>query len=378
MKVEHSWSDTISPVSGTVHVAGRGHLSRASPTVTGITVAKDDREETLANGVARLHSWYQVVALGLVLLEMWYSEELAQASPTFRAFFDLFVNPVVTALRVDMYLGSSDYKEVFGHLVLRHRMLMIVQSVVLGLLLLLLLKSGAGEGGDEDDDSVIHMITDSKGGRWLVRSLEILEVVFVVRDLATKSVLQEMVPSLDASVYNNIVTPCWCWGRLVGSWWLTNIVPASVMALVYRVGVLVVTGRYSKRPWGVRWYYLTFLLSKIAVSLLYWWLDFCYLGFGTMGVMVVKAVVVYGTINLQNQKEGVHRVDVTIPWDRDERPIRKLTALYFQRFRRLLFQPLLYVLGLLVIMLSANTLSILVVILGMLLFLLWGPAAISS
>eukprot|EP01061_Rhynchopus_euleeides_P022715 TRINITY_DN37123_c0_g1_i1.p1 TRINITY_DN37123_c0_g1~~TRINITY_DN37123_c0_g1_i1.p1 ORF type:complete len:605 (+),score=221.69 TRINITY_DN37123_c0_g1_i1:137-1951(+) len=394
-----------------------------------------DRRLSLSHGVAKLHSWYQVAGLAGVLLLMWYSEEVSATIPPYQDFHDVFLEPVFLALRIDMYL-SSDYREVFGGLLLRHKMLMILQSVALCIIFVLLRKFISVVSREEE--SLLEQITSSQYARHVITALDVTEVLLVVQNFATREVLKNMVPRLDKTMTENIYAPVLKWGWLLTTWWVAHIVSSSLLAMVYRIGVLVWSGMYSPGKYGVRPYFVAFLVCRVIVAMLWWRISpddpSTTTSNGTFVLLLVKTVVINGIINLQGQKEafeasssgirgpespGNHRsggqhhhslaaktsafgdtvngLNSTtpqlegvsssellaasspqrcVPWNREEAGMSRMVVVYLGRFRAILFGPLILVMGSLILILTPNTLALLVVILFLYLGLIWVPAAV--
>ena len=404
----------------------------------------EGKQLTLSQGVATLHVWYQLAGLASVLLLLWYSEEVAEAFPPYQDFHDVYIENVFDMLRIDMYL-SDDYREVFSQLLLRHKMVMILQSGALCIMFTVLRKAISVVSREEE--GLLEQLTSSKVGRYAITTLEILEVVLVVKNFATKSVLREMVPLLDRTVLENIYSPVMKWGWMLFAWWVANVVVASFLALFFRLGVLMVSGMYCPGKYGVRRYVVSFLVFRLLISAFWRRVnpdDPKTTSEGTLYFMVAKLVLINGIINIQDQMEasegklqehatamgggtpsgtspmakqssafpgdvqtpfsaGLDAIQATvevsspllamsrlrrsgrhsstpvrksIPWDRVEYPLSRMIVIYLGRFRAILFQPLIFVMGSLILILTPNTLALLVVILFMYLVLIWTPASI--
>ena len=330
--------------------------------------------ENLAQGVTYLPIWYQLLSITGTVLLLWYSEQAASMWGLYDDIYNVVITPILKSLRVDMYL-STDYRELFEELMLRHQMLMIVQSVVLGGVYLVL-KRFSGE-------SITRQLTESQTARVGIHILDITEVLTVIKTFATKEVLQEMIPALEATMYNNLISPCIKWGSLIGTWWLANVVFAAVIALLYRIALLIATQKFPPREKdGIRWYIMAFLIVRPLVSIFWWQVDpdnpHISPSFLTFCVMILKTVFVYGTINIQNQEDVESGEDIGVKYlGQTDITIKMIATGFTKRFRILLFQPLIHVVQSLILILSLNTIAILLVIMCMYLFLIWSPAAIA-
>ncbi|KAJ9456995.1 hypothetical protein DIPPA_16454 [Diplonema papillatum] len=342
----------------------------------------------LAQGVARLHSWYQVTSLVGVLLLIWYSEEVARLLPPYAAITQVIMDPIFNTLRVDMYL-SSDYQAAFRDVLLRHKMLMIVQCVVLSMLYAVLRRASRSRGD-------LNAVTTNRYTVYAIQSLEYLEVMLFMKGSVTKEVLLGVIPKLDAPLAENLYAPLIQWGAVVWGIWWVHVVPAVLIAFALRFGELWLLGKTRTKPQAVRLFFVSFTVAKLAVSG-GWFLfarDSFFLGrnksarqdvlprtiFWAMGV---KALVVHCATNLQKQKEtydlsqsGMHHPAPAA----EIAPIAtasELTVLYLTTSRVLLFRLPTLMVGCLSLLLSANTLALFVVILAMYLVLIWTPAAIA-
>eukprot|EP01060_Flectonema_neradi_P002039 TRINITY_DN11234_c0_g1_i1.p1 TRINITY_DN11234_c0_g1~~TRINITY_DN11234_c0_g1_i1.p1 ORF type:complete len:528 (+),score=70.35 TRINITY_DN11234_c0_g1_i1:89-1672(+) len=331
--------------------------------------------ENLAQGVTYLPVWYQLLCFTVTVLLLWYAEEAASMWGLYSDIYSVVITPILKSLRVDMYL-SADYREMFGELMLRHQMLMIVQSVVLLGVYLILRRFAT-------DEAIARQLTESKTARVGIHILDIAEVLTVIKTFATKEVLQEMIPRLEATAYDNLIYPCIKWGSLIGSWWLANVVFAAVIAMLYRVALLVITRKLPPREKdGIRWYVMAFLLVRPLISIFWWQVDpgnpYVSPSSLTFCAMILKTVFVFGCINVQNQEDAASGEEVGVKyWDETDITLGMVAKAFGMRFRILLFKPLIHVVESLIIILSLNTIAILLVILCMYLFLIWSPAAVA-
>eukprot|EP01064_Diplonema_japonicum_P018461 TRINITY_DN27146_c0_g1_i1.p1 TRINITY_DN27146_c0_g1~~TRINITY_DN27146_c0_g1_i1.p1 ORF type:complete len:541 (+),score=84.37 TRINITY_DN27146_c0_g1_i1:41-1663(+) len=331
----------------------------------------------LSHGVAQLHVWYQIACLALVLLLMWYDEEVSAAFPPYKGFVQVFIDPIFDALSIDMYL-SADYRELFEGLMLRHKMLMIARTVILGSVFVVLRRFS------KEEEQIIKRLTVNAFARYVLQAMDLLEVLFVLQSFATKKLMMDMIPNLAKGTTDNLATPAIKWATLISNWWLAQIVPSSMIALLYRSVVLLYTKQYAPGNYGVRYFMLAFQISRLVVVVFWGFVatDRSYLNASrhVAALLFAKAIVVHVIVNLQNQSEAVtdgHPQEKTVPWNREELSIVNMVVIYTNRFKILLLQPLILMLGCSMVMLSANTIALLVVILVMYLTLVWFPAALS-
>ena len=262
------------------------------------------RVQSLSQGAASLHAWYQCASFVGVMTILWYNEEVADSFPPYHGVKVVFVDPVMNALRIDMYL-STGYREVFSGLQMRHKMLMILQSAAICAAFIALKKIIAKLA--REDEGLFDQMTTNAHARMLLLCVEALEVVMVVQSFATKEVLADMVPMLDRSVWDNVMYPVLKWGSLLTTWWAAHILTSSLLAVVYRLSVLLCTGRYYPGKHGVRPYFMAFLAARILVTVFWWYADpqnpSVTTSSYTFAFMFMKAIFVNGIINLEKQKE---------------------------------------------------------------------------
>eukprot|EP01063_Lacrimia_lanifica_P012825 TRINITY_DN19535_c0_g1_i1.p1 TRINITY_DN19535_c0_g1~~TRINITY_DN19535_c0_g1_i1.p1 ORF type:complete len:593 (+),score=171.14 TRINITY_DN19535_c0_g1_i1:99-1877(+) len=367
----------------------------------------------LSHGVAQLSGVYQALSLMAVLHLMWYSEEVGYLFPPYEAFKHIFIQPVFSALTIDVYHLDD--------LELRQKMLMIVQGVALAAFFLLLqrlssryiITGAAGVPGSASTRwDFLSAVTSSTTWWYILYGLEVVEYFLIVNDFSTEELVNSIIPNLQESLFENLCVPVMNWMLTIGAWFLSNIATSALLTVVIHFGYLFRYSVYRPGDSGFRLFLKQFLLSRILIVVTWWFFEVSSLtivtSWQTFLCLCVRSLAFSGCVNLENQRcrttkppltphmspvpaldpdqitstgasktsepsgAGVHE----LPWDTAKVGYGQVLREVCDHLRSTVLRPLFLLLGSLSVVLLPHTVALLVVICGMYLFAIWFPAAL--